>query len=247
MTTTSFENVYRVLLTRDQTLVEAAQRLRHDVLTEALGTEFPRADPGLDRDYFDAFCEHLLIWHEASETVVGTCRMLRPEGAKEAGVRYSERMFDLSRHAAMQPDLLEVGRLCVDPAHRNGSVIAKLWSGVARHAEQSGCRWIGGSYSAPLIDGGALAAGAWDIVSGRHLAPERFGVRPLVPWSADLAGRPRHPVLPAPLRFYLRLGAWVCGEPAYDHALRTADMYVLLDLDRLDRRFLQHVEPVWAA
>jgi putative hemolysin len=35
----------------------------------------------------------------------------------------------------------------------------------------------------------------------------------------------------------MRLGAWVCGEPAWDPAFQTADFLVMLAVARLDRRY----------
>ncbi len=39
---------------------------------------------------------------------------------------------------------------------------------------------------------------------------------------------------------YLRLGAWVCGAPAYDPDFACADFYILLSLDRIDPRYMRH-------
>ena len=46
--------------------------------------------------------------------------------------------------------------------------------------------------------------------------------------------------VPPLLRGYLRLGAWVGGEPAHDAAFGVADFFVLLSLDRVDARYLKH-------
>ena len=46
--------------------------------------------------------------------------------------------------------------------------------------------------------------------------------------------------MPALLRGYLRLGAWVCGEPAYDPDFDVADLYVLLSMDRMHPRYRRH-------
>ncbi len=92
----------------------------------------------------------------------------------------------------------------------------------------------------PLADGGALATGTWERVRGRHLAPEEFRVRPLLPWTPGAAAPAARTELPALLRGYLRLGAWVCGEPAHDPAFGVADLYVLLSMRRVDPRYLRH-------
>jgi putative hemolysin len=42
------------------------------------------------------------------------------------------------------------------------------------------------------------------------------------------------------LRGYLRLGAWICGEPSYDPDFGVADFYVLFSLDRMNPRYLRH-------
>jgi putative hemolysin len=238
--TRSAISTYQAFVTVNPSWAEAAQRMRHDVFSTDFGVEFPSANSGLDRDQYDEFCEHLVIWHEETDTVAGTCRMLRPERAAAVGGRYSGHLFDLSRLAPIDSSLMEVSRLCVHPAHRNGAVVSGLWAGIVRHAMQSGSRWLGGCCSVPLADGGELAAVTWNTVSRKYLAPPSFEVRPRVPWRADATGTPARPMaLPALLRGYLRLGAWVCGEPAHDAGFRTADLYVLLDLDRADGRYLR--------
>ena len=42
--------------------------------------------------------------------------------------------------------------------------------------------------------------------------------------------------MPPLLKGYLRLGAYVCGDPAWDPAFGTADLLVLLPMDRLSHR-----------
>jgi putative hemolysin len=46
--------------------------------------------------------------------------------------------------------------------------------------------------------------------------------------------------VPPLLRGYLRLGAWICGEPAHDTDFDVADFFVLLSVDRVDPRYLEH-------
>lgn len=62
-------------------------------------------------------------------------------------------------------------------------------------------------------------------------------------WDASAhpdAGNGSRADLPPLLRGYLRLGAWVCGAPAYDPEFNVADLYVLLSLRRTDPRYLRH-------
>ncbi|WP_030692076.1 GNAT family N-acetyltransferase [Streptomyces globisporus] len=232
---------YVVGLARDQEDVRAAQRLRHQVFAGELGARLDGPEPGLDTDAFDAYCDHLLVREESTGEVVGTYRILPPDRAAVAGRLYSESEFDLTRLAPVRHDLVEVGRSCVHPAHRNGAVIALIWGGLARYMTRTGHDWLAGCCSIPLSDGGTLAAATWDTVKAKHLAPEEYWVTPHKLWSPDGVARPEgRTELPPLLRGYLRLGAWVCGAPAHDPDFGVADLYVLLSLRRTNPRYLDH-------
>ncbi|MET7985815.1 GNAT family N-acyltransferase [Streptomyces sp. NPDC005281] len=231
---------YTVTLARDEADVRAAQRLRHDVFAGEMGALLNTPQPGLDIDAFDAYCDHLLVRDTQTGQVVGTYRLLPPDRAAIAGRLYSESEFDLGPLAGIRPGLVEVGRSCVHPDHRDGAVIGLIWAGIARYMIDGGHEWLAGCCSVPLADGGTLAAGTWDRVRDKHLAPEEFRVRPLLPWSAEGVARPARTELPPLLRGYLRLGAWVCGEPAHDTDFGVADMYVLLSMRRVNPRYLRH-------
>ncbi|MER6479267.1 GNAT family N-acetyltransferase [Streptomyces filamentosus] len=232
---------YLVGLARDRDDVRAAQRLRHLVFAGEMGARLDGPEPGLDTDAFDEYCDHLLVREETTGEVVGTYRILPPDRAAAAGRLYSETEFDLTRLAPLRHDLVEVGRSCVHPAHRNGAVIALIWAGLARYMTRTGHEWLAGCCSIPLADGGALAAATWDTVKAKHLAPEEHWVTPHRLWNSDGVPRPegRTP-LPALLRGYIRLGAQVCGAPAHDPDFGVADLYVLLSLRRTDPRYLRH-------
>jgi putative hemolysin len=186
-------------------------------------------------DRFDAFCDHLIVV-DGRGTVVGTYRLLPPERARAAQELHADGEFDLSALAPLRSQLVETGRSCVHPDHRTGGVIGLMWAGLARYLLLTGTRWLGDCVSVPLGDGGALAAAVWDHVRTRHLASEEQRVHPLRPW--DPAGAPRllRPTLPPLLRGYLRLGAVVCGPPAYDESFNCADFFVLLDADLITDR-----------
>ncbi|MGX1914954.1 GNAT family N-acetyltransferase [Streptomyces phaeochromogenes] len=231
---------YTVTLARDEADVRAAQRLRHDVFAGELGALLSSSQPGLDVDAFDAYCDHLLVRDTTTGKVVGTYRLLPPDRAAIAGRLYSEGEFDLGPLAGIRSGLVEVGRSCVHPDHRDGAVIGLIWAGIARYMADGGHEWLAGCCSIPLADGGALAAGTWDRVRDKHLAPEEYRVRPLLPWSAEGVNRPARTELPPLLRGYLRLGAWVCAEPAHDPDFGVADLYVLLSMRRVNPRYLRH-------
>ncbi|MEU9742430.1 GNAT family N-acyltransferase [Micromonospora chersina] len=254
---------YTLLIADDPTLVAAAQRLRHEVFASELGATLHPGAAGLDTDEFDAHCDHLVVLREGTDEVVGTYRLL-PPGRTDR--RYADAEFDLTRLAPLRDDLVEAGRSCVHPDHRSGAVINLMWAGITRYLHLRGSRWLGGCASVPVADGGTAAAEVWSQVTARHLAPPPLRVTPRRPWFAEapatagpelspdgsrsgrgdrraeleLSPAQRRALVPPLLRGYLRLGAWVCGEPAYDPDFDCADFYVLFSLDRMNPRYLRH-------
>jgi putative hemolysin len=227
---------YTVRIAADAAEVTAAQRLRHRVFAGELGARLQAPVAGQDVDPFDQHCDHLIVVDESTGAVVGTYRMLPPGRAPR---RYSAGEFDLSALATLDADLVEAGRSCVDAAHRDGAVISLMWAGIARYLHLTGHRWLAGCASVGLADGGATAAGVWDLAIRRHLSPSGYRVLPRRPWTPVERRAGRVPVPPL-LRGYLRLGAWICGAPAYDADFDCADFFVLLGLDRVDPRYLRH-------
>ncbi|MGV9215533.1 GNAT family N-acetyltransferase [Micromonospora sp. RB23] len=235
---------YTLLIADDPTQVAAAQRLRHEVFATELGATLAPGGAGLDVDPFDAHCDHLIVREDSTGQVVGTYRLL-PPGRTDR--RYAESEFDLGALDPLRDDLVETGRSCVHPDHRSGAVINLMWAGLTRYLHLRGSRWLGGCASVPVDDNGRTVAGVWAQAQARHLSPPPLRVRPLRPWFAEPAaalaadGDPAARVaVPPLLRGYLRLGAWICGEPSYDPDFRCADFYVLFSLDRMNPRYLRH-------
>ncbi|OLT48541.1 GNAT family N-acetyltransferase [Saccharomonospora sp. CUA-673] len=230
---------YSLRVASDPDEVLAAQRLRHRVFAEEMGAQLEPGSDGLDVDHYDEFCDHLVVIDDATDEIVGTYRMLPPDRARDAGGLYSDTEFHLGNLDPLRGSLVETGRSCVDARHRTGAVVSLVWAGIARYMLLSGHRYLAGCASVPLSDGGALAAGVWDIVRSKHFADEAHRVSPRHAWDGDEIARPARPVLPPLLRGYVRLGAQVCGAPAHDPAFGVADFFVLLDLQRVDERYLK--------
>ena len=230
---------YSLLVARDSEEVLAAQRLRYRVFAEEMGATLHTDVPGADADYFDEFCDHLVVREDRTGEIVGTYRMLPPDRAAEAGRLYSDSEFDLTALAPLRSSMVETGRSCVHPDHRTGAVVSLVWAGIARYMLLSGHQRLAGCASVPLADGGALAASVWDTVRAKHYAPEQYRVTPLHPWQHENVARPVRAVMPPLLKGYLRLGAWVCGPPAHDPDFGVADLLVLLDLANVDQRYLR--------
>lgn len=218
-----------------------AQRLRHEVFAGEMGARVPGGEHGLDVDDLDPYCEHLLVRESNGGRVVGTYRVLSPEQARRAGGFYSEREFDLSRLHHLRGRIVEIGRSCVHPDYRNGGVIALLWSGLLRYARENGYDALIGCASVSMQDGGQLAVSLYNRLKRTNLSPAEYRVFPRceLPLAA-LKSAGEDAKLPPLIKGYVRIGAYVCGAPAWDPDFNTADLLMMLPMSRIDARYAKH-------
>ena len=141
---------YTLLLSTDPALIDAAQRLRHDVFTSEPGFDLAGAVDGRDADRFDEFCDHLLVREDDSGELVGCYRMLPPPGAIAAGGLYTATEFDVSALDALRPSLVEMGRAVVRDDHRNGGVVLLMWAGILAYLDRCGYDYVTGCVSVPV-------------------------------------------------------------------------------------------------
>lgn len=224
--------------------VREAQALRHQVFAGEMGARLPvpkNAPAGLDIDLFDAYCEHLLVRAGGEDgepgPVVGTYRVLTPAAAKRAGGLYSDTEFDLTRLRSLRPRLAEIGRSCVRADHRNGGAIIALWGALAEFMARNGLDTVIGCASVSMRDGGHFAASLWKQMAATHLAPIDCRVRPRLPLPIEHLRQDLQVEAPALIRGYLRCGAKLMGEPAWDPDFNTADLPLLLRTADLPARF----------
>jgi putative hemolysin len=230
---------FTTTLAEDAETVLAAQRLRYRVFhaanagcDAASGQDVDR----VDKDRFDGHCRHLVVRDTWSGSVVGTYRILTDEAARAAGGFYSETEFDCSRLRNLDARLVEVGRACVDPDYRGGSVIALLLAGLTRFVVAERYDYVIGCASIDVAAGRAAAATLCRRLVDEHLAPEAWRVVPHTPF---LPGNdpPCDAELPPLIKAYLRFGASVCGPPAWDAEFETADLLMLLPMAAMAPRF----------
>ncbi|MCH9666720.1 MAG: GNAT family N-acetyltransferase [Actinomycetia bacterium] len=256
---------YSLLLCADTDSIEVAQRLRYDVFAAEPGftlptTTAPNGDRsfGLDADHFDQFCDHLLVRDDDSGELVGCYRMLPPPGAIAAGGLYTATEFDLTALDPIRPSLVEMGRAVVRAGHRNGAVVLLMWRGILAYLDRSGYDYVAGCVSVPVVDpsghnaAGSQVRGVRDFVMRRHAAPSEYTVRPFHPVVLDGRGLddidpPERLSMPPLMRGYLRIGAQVCGEPAYDPVFGVGDFPALLDKRQADIRYLRRLRSVGSA
>jgi putative hemolysin len=246
---------YTLLLSTDPALIEAAQRLRHDVFTSEPGFGLAGAANGRDVDSFDEHCDHLVVREDNSGELVGCYRMLPPPGAIAAGGLYTATEFDVRELDPLRPSLVEMGRAVVREDHRNGAVVLLMWAGILAYLDRCGYDYVAGCVSVPVRGfadeaPGSQIRGVRDFVQRRHAAPYMVHpYRPVVVGGKGLddIDPPARVSVPPLMRGYLRLGAQVCGEPAHDSDFGVGDFPALLDKRQADTRYLRRLRSVGAA
>jgi putative hemolysin len=221
--------------------VRAAQRLRYRVFVEEMGARLDLPEPGIESDRYDPFCRHLIVRDTARDEIVGCYRILTNDDARLAGGFYSQSEFDLGNVLALPGRIMEVGRTCVHPDYRRGATIALLWQGLSRFMVENRFDYLIGCASIPLRRGTDEAHAIYRLLAEKHLAPAELRVYPRHPLPRlNLAGEMPEPVVPPLIKGYLRAGAQICGEPAWDSQFNVADLFILLDAARVTGRYSRH-------
>jgi len=232
----------QVKLAHSDEEVLATQRLRYRVFAEEMGAEVHTAAPEVEADRYDPHCQHLLVLDAASGKVVSSTRILtRPMVARTGGF-YSQNEFDIDAILRMPGNFMEMGRTCVDPDFRSGAAIGMLWAGLAQFIELNRIDYLIGCASIPMQDGGVLAHGIMGELRAHHMAPDHLRVTPRRPLPGVAGALPAGsaPAMPPLLKAYLRVGAWACGEACWDPDFQVADVFVMLDVDNLQQRYVRH-------
>lgn len=226
---------YESFIAMNRETVEEAYRLRYRVFAGELGARLKGQD--LDQDGFDPFCDHLVVRDHQSGRVVATTRLLSDQAAIRAGGFYSEQEFDLGAVGDQLGRLLEVGRTCIDPACRGTAVLTILWSGLARYAIERGFEYLIGCASIPPGPQGFTVEAFCNRLEPEQIGPQWLNVTSLRPVPPELRTQRDVCGIPPLLQTYLRLGAWVCGDPFWDEDFNCMDVFILLPLVRLNTRY----------
>lgn len=235
---------YLLKTVRDAKELKQALRLRHEVfIGEMIGSN---EKFGFDVDEYDFLCDHLIIIHKKSGAVIGTYRL---NSSLFTDKFYSAREFNLDRILAQPGNKLELGRACIHKDFRNGFTIALLWKGIAEYMNASDSKILFGCASVKtqnpreaallyrhFFEEGRMTA---DYFSPPTLpfvmAGLDFWVRsykaPLTDEETTLA----RSLMPPLCRAYMKVGAFIGGEPAWDAEFKCIDFLTILNREDINR------------
>ena len=222
----------RVRVAEDSRDIDAALRLRFRVfnveLGEGLGSSWATER---DEDELDAQFHHLIVEDLPSREIVGTYRIQTREMADAGRGFYSADEFDLSTiPSEILDDAVELGRACIDKAHRNRQVLFLLWKGLASYLAAHGKRYLFGCSSLTSQDPAQGLAAFAELRRRGHLHPAlRVAPRPACVCEEAEDGPAATVKIPILFETYLRFGGTILGPPAIDRAFKTIDFLTWLD------------------
>lgn len=215
-------------------------KLRFDVFYQELLEK--KSVISADIDEFDFICDHLAVFDKEKQKYVGTYRLNLSSFSHRF---YSSQEFDIKNILALPDVKLELGRACVDKEYRTGVIIGLLWRGLAEYIRLSNTRFLFGCSSIKTMekkDAGLL----YLYLMKYHKAPDDMMVIPRknfrIPSFTEYVSNLKldsetteiaKSLIPPLLGFYLKAGAYICGEPALDKAFKCIDFFTILDMNNL--------------
>ncbi len=216
-------------------------RLRHQIFIN----EFQGIDnEGLDFDKFDYFFDHLIIVHKETNKIIGTYRLNCTSYSMES---YTALEFDTSNLLNRPGPHLELGRACIHKSFRKGSVISLLWRGIAEYMKLSNSNVLFGCSSVKINNARDAALVYKYLLDLGHVSveslsrpTEEYQMKDFDSWFhffrnglTENQQIEADNLLPSLLKSYLKQGAKVACEPAFDKDFDCIDFLTVLKKEDL--------------
>lgn len=219
----------------------ASFKLRYEVFYQ----EFQKIEnEGVDFDKFDTLFDHLIIIRKDTNKVIGTYRI---NCSSFSSSSYTELEFDLDQIFNLPGPHLELGRACIHKDHRKGTVLSLLWRGITDYMSLSGANVLFGCSSLKINSSSQAAlVYRYFFESGALLdnilsSPTRnFKMPDFDIWYSSYQGNlteaqkeDAEKMIPPLLKSYIKFGAKIASEPAFDKDFNCVDFLTVLKKDEM--------------
>lgn len=227
--------------------LKLALKLRHEVfLEEGLNRSH---ETGLEFDSYDHRADHLMIIDKKNNYAVGTYRLIH---SNFSDVFYSQSEFHMDDFLNLEGSKLELGRACTHAEHRSGRTMDLLWQGLSHYIRETQTRYLFGCSSIDSLDPKVVFSivksldkkGSWN--NELNIKPnDKYQFENVDEYMRDAELDPKIlRALPPLLRSYLHAGSQVYGYPACDKDFACADLFTILDLTKLNKKFNERYQPL---
>lgn len=225
---------YTARLARGSQDIELAQTLRGQAFGRCTGGHF------LDKDRFDARCDHVMIEDQKSGRLVCCFRFLLLGSGAEIDTCYSAQFYDLKRLAAFDRPMVEMGRFCVDDTVSDPDILRIAWAAMTAYVDHNGVELLFGCASFFGTDSDVYCD-ALDLLHSRYLAPDHWHpevkapeVVPLSQSSHEATDTKRALMqMPPLLRTYLLMGGWVSDHAVIDREMGTLHVFTGVEVAQI--------------
>lgn len=247
-------NNLEIRLADSEREITASQALRYHVFYREMGAKpSPRVlESELDFDPYDELCDHLLVIDTERSTasdpaVVGTYRLLKGEVADEYAGFYSEDEFELQSLIARSPQVLELGRSCIDADYRSRGTMQLLWRGIAEYVYENSIKYMFGCASLPGADPASMRL-PLAYLYHYHLAPKAIRTHALDERHVEMNTMEKEQIdvgqalreLPPLIKGYLRLGGVVGDGAVIDYDFNTVDVNLIVETASVTEKYANH-------
>ncbi|MEM7816654.1 MAG: GNAT family N-acyltransferase, partial [Candidatus Aenigmatarchaeota archaeon] len=179
---------------------------------------------------------------------IGTYRLLLGSVAKKNFGFYSELEFNLKNIIKnCKGEILEVSRFCLNSNYKKYILVSFMWKMLLKYIENYKIRYIFGCVS--IEDYDPLKIGKFlYFFQENYFSSSKFRVYPnflnrydYVKSLVRINKEKIYKILPPLLRIYLKTGAVVCGEPAFDNYFDVVDFFMLLDTKKMNIEFVRRL------
>ncbi len=242
-------NEFRIKLAETEKELDEMYRLRYEVFNVEMGEGLASsAETEKDIDRYDKYCDHLIVVDpENNDKIVGTYRLLSRKSAEQGIGFYSETEFDISNLKNVDFEFIEIGRSCVHKDYRSKNIMKYLWAGMAKIVELTKAKFLFGCGSIHTNNIDDISK-VFRYFKEKHYADEQYRVYPkkenilkeLNP-NIDIDNAKQvFKLVPPILKGYIRVSAVCCGEPAWDPEFGCADLLLMLDTEKITKKYAKH-------
>jgi putative hemolysin len=188
----------------------------------------------MDKDKFDNLCDHIVVVDKASEKIVGTYRV---NCSLFNSQFYSATEFNIDEILEQEGTKLELGRACIHKDFRKNTIIMMLWRGITEYIKLTDAKYLFGLSSSKGQEESTVKL--FKYFRYNDYLNEQFCVFPKKNFKmpkfsdklvlVDISDE-THRSVPNLIKFYLKAGCKVCGEPAYDKKMKCYDFFTFLEI-----------------
>ncbi len=192
-----------------------------------------------EQDFKDFTSDHLMVIDTWEDKLVGTYRLICSQFSEDYS---SASEFDLSNFLKRPGVKLELSRACIHLNFRKGPVLHLLWRGLATYLKAVDASFLFGCASLPDFTQTQAQNYFRFLEKTGHTDPqsllevkEEYKI-PSV--GATLSEEEAFTTDQFPLLdSYIKVGAKICSEPAWDDRFQCADLFVVFNLKEMNSKF----------